>query len=91
MTKTDLVAKIADDTGLTKKQAEAALNSFLATITDELKAGNKVALIGFGTFETTVRAARTGKNPSTGEKISIPSSVSPKFKAGKVLKYAVNK
>lgn len=91
MTKTDLVAKIANDAGLTKKQAEAALNSFISTVTDELKAGNKVALIGFGTFETTVRAARTGKNPITGEKISIPSSVAPKFKAGKALKDAVNK
>ncbi len=89
MNKTELVAKIAADAGLTKKQAEAAVKSFTEAVTEELKKGEKVTLIGFGSFETSKRAARTGKNPQTGAAIKIPATTVPKFKAGKALKDAV--
>lgn len=89
MTKAELIAKIADQAGLSKKDAEKALNATIASITGALKKGDKVALVGFGTFETRKRAARKGKNPQTGKEISIPATVAPAFKAGKALKEAV--
>ena len=91
MNKTELVAAIAEDAGLSKKDAEKALKAFTDAVTAELKKKGKVQLVGFGTFETTKRAARTGKNPQTGAAIKIPASVAPKFKAGKALKDLVNK
>lgn len=89
MTKAELIAKIADEAGLSKKDAEKALNATIDSITGALKNGEKVALVGFGTFETRERAARKGKNPQTGEEISIPATTTPAFKAGKALKDAV--
>ena len=91
MNKTELVAAMAEKTGLSKKDAESALKAFIDTVTDELKADGKVQLVGFGTFEVAERAARTGKNPQTGKEIKIPASKAPKFKAGKALKDTVNK
>ena len=90
MNKTELVAAIAEKTGLTKKDAEGAVKAFTDTVAEQLKAGDKIQLVGFGTFEVTERAARTGKNPQTGEAINIPASKAPKFKAGKALKDVVN-
>ena len=90
MNKTELVAAIAEKTGLTKKDAEGAVKAFTDTVAEQLKAGDKIQLVGFGTFEVAERAARTGKNPQTGEAIKIPASKAPKFKAGKALKDAVN-
>ncbi len=87
--KADLVSRMADKSGLNKKQAEAALDAFVATVQEALQAGEKVQLVGFGTFEARDRAARTGRNPGTGEEIQIPASRMPAFKAGKVLKDAV--
>ena len=86
MNKTELVAAMADKAGLSKKDAEKALNAFVESIEETLKAGDKVSLIGFGTFETRERAAREGKNPRTGEKIKIAASKIPAFKAGKAFK-----
>ena len=86
MNKVTLVAKIAEKSGLSKKQAELALGAFIDSITEALKAGDKVQLMGFGTFEVKERAARTGRNPSTGETIEIPASKTPSFKAGKGLR-----
>lgn len=86
MNKVTLVAKIAEKSGLSKKQAELALGAFIDSITEALKAGDKVQLMGFGTFEVKERAARTGRNPSTGETIEIPASKTPTFKAGKGLR-----
>ena len=91
MNKTELVEAIAKQTGLTKAASEKAVKAFTDTVTKELKKKGKVQLVGFGTFETTKRAARTGKNPQTGEAIKIPASIAPKFKAGKALKDLVNK
>ena len=91
MNKTELAAAVAAKTELSKKDAEAAVNAVLASITDALAEGDKVALVGFGTFEVAERAAREGRNPLTGEKITIAASKNPKFKAGKALKDAVNK
>jgi DNA-binding protein HU-beta len=91
MNKTELVAAIADKAGLTKKDAEAAVKAFTDVVSAQLKKGDKVQLVGFGTFETAKRAARTGRNPQTGKEIKIAASVAPKFKAGKALKDAVNK
>jgi DNA-binding protein HU-beta len=90
MNKTELVAAIADKTELTKKDSEKALKAFIDVVTEELKKGEKIQLVGFGTFEVTKRAARTGKNPQTNEAIKIPACNAPKFKAGKALKDAVN-
>lgn len=90
MNKTELVAAIAEQTELSKKDAEKALKAFIDVVTDELKKGEKVQLVGFGTFEISERAAREGKNPLTGATMSIPASKAPKFKAGKALKDAVN-
>lgn len=91
MTKAELVDAIAKDTGLTKKDSEAALKSVIETISKELSKGHEVSLIGFGTFAVGKRAARSGRNPKTGETIKIPASKTPKFKAGKALKDKVNK
>lgn len=90
MNKTELVAAMAAKAELSKKDAESALKAFTATVSEELKKGGKVQLVGFGTFEVTKRAARTGKNPQTGKAIKIPASKAPKFKAGKALKETVN-
>lgn len=89
MNKTDLVNNISEKSGLTKKDVEAVLNNFLGEITDALASGDKVQLIGFGTFETRKRAGRTGRNPQTGKTIEIPESNVPAFKAGNKLKEAV--
>ena len=91
MNKQELVAAIAADTGLTKADSEKAVKAFIDVVSKTLKKKDKVQLVGFGTFETTKRAARTGKNPQTGESIKIPASVAPKFKPGKALKDLVNK
>ncbi len=90
MNKNDLISKVADATGLSKADAGKAVDAVFATITDALKSGDDVRLVGFGTFSVTTRAATTGRNPRTGETIQIPASKQPKFKAGKQLKDAVN-
>ena len=90
MNKTELVDAIAKETGLSKKDSEKAVKAFTDTVSKELKKKGKVQLVGFGTFETAKRAARTGKNPQTGDAIKIPAATVPKFKAGKALKDAVN-
>ena len=90
MNKTELVAAIAERTDLSKKDSEAALKAFTEIVTEELKKGEKVQLVGFGTFEVAQRTAREGKNPQTGEKIKIPASKSPKLKFGKTVKDALN-
>ena len=86
MNKTELINAIAEKADLTKKAAEVALNSIVASITGALEKGEKVQLVGFGTFEVRQRSARKGHNPQTGEAIKIPASKSPAFKAGKALK-----
>ena len=91
MNKSELVEAIAKKAELSKKDAEAVLNAFTEEVGKALKKGDKVQLVGFGTFETVKRAARTGRNPQTGEEIKITASKSPKFKAGKALKDLVNK
>lgn len=83
MNKTALVAQIAEKSGLNRKQAEQAFNALTETITEALKAGDKVQVMGFGTFEIKERAAHIGRNPATGESIEIPASKSPVFKPGK--------
>ncbi len=90
MTKADLVNEIADKAGLSKADAEKALKAFTDTVGTALKKGDKVSLVGFGTFSVGERAARTGKNPQTGAQINIPAAKVPKFKAGKALKDSVN-
>ena len=90
MNKTELVAAMADKAGMSKKDAESALKSFIEVVTDELKKGDKVQLVGFGTFEVAERAARKGINPLTKKPMSIPATKAPKFKAGRGLKDAVN-
>ena len=90
MNKMDLVASIASETGLTKKDAEAALNAITDSITGALKKKDKVQLVGFGTFETRARAARTGRNPANGEEIKIAATTAVGFKAGKALKDSVS-
>ena len=89
MNKTELVAAVATKADLSKKDAEAAVKAVLDAVTEALADGEKVALVGFGTFEVKERAARTGKNPRTGEAIEIPASKVPYFKAGAALKNAV--
>jgi DNA-binding protein HU-beta len=91
MNKNDLIAAVADGTGLTKADAAKAVDCVFDTITGSLKSGGEVRLVGFGTFSVANRAASEGRNPRTGEKIQIPASKQPKFKAGKGLKDAVNK
>ena len=90
MNKAELVAAIADMTELSKRDAESALKAFTDVVAEELKKGEKIQLVGFGTFEVSERAARTGRNPQTGEEMTIPASKAPKFKAGKALKDLVN-
>lgn len=89
MNKAELITKIAEKANLSKKEAAAALAALTATITDTLKDGESLTLVGFGTFEVKTRAARTGKNPRTGEAIQIAESKIPTFKPGKGLKSAV--
>ena len=91
MNKGELVNAMAAKTGATKKAAEEALNAMLDSIKDALVKGEKVQLVGFGSFETKVRAARKGKNPQTGAEMKIPACKAPSFKAGKALKAVVNK
>lgn len=86
MTKTELIYEVANKTGLSKKDAEKALGAFFDVVASEIKSGNKVAIAGFGTFEASLRAARSGRNPQTGEVMDIPASKTVKFKAGKTLK-----
>ena len=90
MNKTELAAAVAAKTELSKKDAEAAVNAVLASITDALAEGDKVALVGFGTFAVSKRSATTGRNPRTGQSIKIPARNQPKFRAGKVLVDSVN-
>ena len=90
MNKTELVANVAEKAGLTKKDAETALGAVIESIEEALVEGDKIQLIGFGTFEVKDRAARTGRNPQTGKEIEIAASRNPVFKAGKALKDAVN-
>lgn len=89
MTKVELIRQIADKAGIKQKDAEKALNAFTETVTEALKNDDKVTLVGFGTFEVSERAARTGRNPQTGEPVEIAASKLPKFKAGKALKDAI--
>ena len=89
MNKQELIAAIATDSGLTKVEAEKALNSVTTNITAALRRKDKVTLVGFGTFSTSDRAARIGRNPRTGETINIAATTVPKFKAGKELKSAI--
>ena len=91
MNKAELIAAIAAKTGETKKSAEEAVNAFVSVVTEALAKGEKVQLVGFGSFEVIKRAARKGRNPQTKEEIKIPASKAPVFKAGKALKDLVNK
>lgn len=90
MNKTELVVAMANQSGLTKKDAEVALNAFTEVVKYELAKGGNIQIIGFGSFEVGERAERNGRNPQTGEDIVIPACKAPKFKAGKALKEAVN-
>ena len=90
MNKTELVAAIAEKTELSKKDSEKALKAFIDVVSEELQKGEKIQLVGFGTFEVVERAAREGRNPQTGKTMSIEACKAPKFKAGKALKDAVN-
>ena len=89
MNKTELVAAVAEQAGLSRKDAEAAVKAFTDVVADALKNGDKIQLVGFGTFEVSERAAREGRNPQTGETMEIKASKTPKFKAGKAFKDAV--
>lgn len=89
MTKEDMIVKMATEAGITKAQATRAMKSMVTNITKSLKKGNKVTLVGFGTFGITKRKARIGRNPRTGAELKIPAAKVPKFKAGKALKDAV--
>jgi len=91
MNKTDLINSIASKSGLNKKNSEAALNAFISSVEEALVKGDKVVLVGFGTFEVRKRAARKGRNPQTKKEIQIPASKAPVFKAGKALNEKVNK
>jgi DNA-binding protein HU-beta len=90
MNKTELVAEIAKEAEITKKDAEKAVNAFTKVVASQLKEGNKIQLVGFGTFEVSERAAREGRNPQTGKTMKIAASKAPKFKPGKALKDEVN-
>ena len=90
MNRMELVAAIAEQTELSKKDVEKALKAFTDVVTDELKKGSKIQLVGFGTFEVSERAAREGRNPQTGKSMTIAASKAPRFKAGKALKDALN-
>lgn len=91
MNKVELVDAIAKETGLTKKDSEAAVKAFISAVSNELAKGGSVQLIGFGTFDVGTRSERKGRNPKTGETITIKAAKTPKFKAGKALKDMVNK
>lgn len=91
MNKAELIAGMTEKSGLTKKDAEKALNAFMETVEEALVSGEKVQLVGFGGFEVRERAERKGRNPKTREEMTIPASKAPVFKAGKALKDAVNK
>jgi DNA-binding protein HU-beta len=91
MNKAELISKIAEESKLTKKAAETALDAFVTSVEGALQNGEKVQLVGFGTFEVRERAARKGRNPQTKAEIKIPASKAPVFKAGKALKELVNK
>ncbi len=90
MNKTELVVALAEEAGVSKKDAEKVLKAFTDVVESELKKGGKVQLVGFGTFEVSERAAREGRNPATLQPIKIPASKAPRFKAGKALKDALN-
>ena len=90
MNKTELVAAIAEQAEISKKDAEKALKAFTDVVAEELKKGEKIQLVGFGTFEVSERAAREGRNPQTGEAMTIAASKTPEFKAGKALKDSIN-
>ena len=90
MNKTELVAAVAEQADISKKDAEKALKAFVDVVTEEMKKGEKVQLVVFGTFEVSERAAREGRNPQTGKTMKIEACKAPKFKAGKALKDAVN-
>lgn len=90
MNKADLVAAMAEKAEVSKKDAEASLKAFTDVVAEELKKGEKIQLVGFGTFEVSERAARTGRNPQTGAEMTIAASKAPKFKAGKALKDSLN-
>ena len=90
MNRMELVAAIAEKSELSKKDAEKALKAFTDVVAEELKKGEQIQLVGFGTFKVSERAAREGRNPQTGEAMQIAASKSPKFKAGKALKDALN-
>ena len=90
MNKTELIAAVAQSAGLTQKSAKDAVEAVMDAISEELKAGGKVQLVGFGTFEVSERAAREGRNPATGETITIAAAKNVKFKAGKALKDSLN-
>ena len=90
MNKTELVAAVAEQADISKKDAEKVLKAFVDVVTEEMKKGEKVQLVGFGTFEVSERAAREGRNPQTGKTMKIDACKAPKFKAGKALKDAVN-
>lgn len=91
MNKTEFIAAVAEKAEISKKDSEKALKAFVDVVTEQLKAGDKVQLVGFGTFEVSERAAREGRNPQTGKTMKIAACKAPKFKAGKALKDAVNK
>ena len=90
MNKAELVAAVAERTELSKKDAEKALKAFVDVVAEELKKGEKIQLVGFGTFEVSERAAREGRNPANGQPMQVAASKAPKFKAGKALKDAIN-
>ncbi|MGG7092208.1 HU family DNA-binding protein [Shewanella indica] len=90
MNKTELIAKMAEHANLSKAEAARALKSFEVAVTDAMKEGSKISIVGFGSFETSTRATRTGRNPQTGKEIQIPAATIPKFKAGKALRDSVN-
>ena len=90
MNRAELVEAMANKTGMSKAASDEAVKAFIEVVSEELKKGGKVQLVGFGTFETSKRAARTGRNPQTGAETKIPACVAPKFNAGKALKDQVN-
>ena len=90
MNKAELITAVAENADITKKDAEKALKAFVDVVTEELKKGEKVQVVGFGTFEVSERAAREGRNPQTGKTMTIAASKAPRFKAGKALKDALN-
>ncbi|HCW23904.1 MAG TPA: HU family DNA-binding protein [Lachnospiraceae bacterium] len=90
MNKTELISAMAEKSGLTKKDSEKALTAFTEVIAEELKKGERVQIVGFGSFEVSERAEREGRNPHTGEAMKIAASKAPKFKAGKALKDSIN-